>query len=276
MRNHTTDVSFTRASLVAALSLAGAASSAQAQWSDNFDTYAAGPLGGNGGWAVWCSGGVDGAVNTDQAHSGKNSFRADATTDMVQTFTGYTSGQWIFSCMTYVPVEATGIGAMVVLNQYPCPTANQQWSISTNIDADAGVVMEWNGATVALVKGAWVEYRLEIDLDADTFSEFYNGEALVKGGTWSANIAPGGIPEIQALDLFSQSMNGMYYDTISLTSAGSTCTPDCDGSGTLNIDDFICFQTLFALGDPAADCDGNGSLNIDDFICFQTFFAIGC
>lgn len=25
-----------------------------------------------------------------------------------------------------------------------------------------------------------------------------------------------------------------------------------------------------------ADCDGNGSLNIDDFICFQTFFVLGC
>ncbi len=25
-----------------------------------------------------------------------------------------------------------------------------------------------------------------------------------------------------------------------------------------------------------ADCDGNGILNIDDFICFQTFYAIGC
>jgi DNA-binding beta-propeller fold protein YncE len=25
-----------------------------------------------------------------------------------------------------------------------------------------------------------------------------------------------------------------------------------------------------------ADCDGDGVLSIDDFICFQTFFAIGC
>jgi len=54
------------------------------------------------------------------------------------------------------------------------------------------------------------------------------------------------------------------------------CAADCDGDGTTTIDDFICFQTLFALGDPAADCDKNGSLSIDDFICFQTLFAIGC
>ncbi len=54
------------------------------------------------------------------------------------------------------------------------------------------------------------------------------------------------------------------------------CYADCDSSGTLNIDDFICFQTLFALGDPYADCDASGGLNIDDFVCFQTLFAIGC
>ncbi len=56
----------------------------------------------------------------------------------------------------------------------------------------------------------------------------------------------------------------------------SACYADCDASGELNIDDFICFQTLFALSDPKADCDASGTLDIDDFICFQTFFAIGC
>ncbi len=54
------------------------------------------------------------------------------------------------------------------------------------------------------------------------------------------------------------------------------CFADCDASGGLSIDDFICFQTLYALGDPAADCDASGNLNIDDFICFQTLFALGC
>ncbi len=54
------------------------------------------------------------------------------------------------------------------------------------------------------------------------------------------------------------------------------CLADCDASGVLTIDDFICFQTQFAVGDPSADCDASGSLNIDDFVCFQTNFAIGC
>ncbi len=54
------------------------------------------------------------------------------------------------------------------------------------------------------------------------------------------------------------------------------CYADCDKNGPLDIDDFICFQSYYALGDPIADCEGDGVLTIDDFICFQTVFAIGC
>jgi hypothetical protein len=54
------------------------------------------------------------------------------------------------------------------------------------------------------------------------------------------------------------------------------CYADCDGNGTLNIDDFLCFQSLYALGDPAADCDEDGVISIDDFVCFQTLYALGC
>ncbi len=40
------------------------------------------------------------------------------------------------------------------------------------------------------------------------------------------------------------------------------------------IDDYIGFQTAFALGDPRADLDGSGSLNVNDFTAFQTAFAL--
>lgn len=58
--------------------------------------------------------------------------------------------------------------------------------------------------------------------------------------------------------------------------AAEPCYADCDGDCNLSIDDFICFQTAFALGDPQADCDQSGAFSIDDFICYQTFYAIGC
>ena len=54
------------------------------------------------------------------------------------------------------------------------------------------------------------------------------------------------------------------------------CHADCDGSGALDIDDFICFQTEFAQDSIYADCDGSGELDIDDFICFQTEYGRGC
>ncbi len=67
-----------------------------------------------------------------------------------------------------------------------------------------------------------------------------------------------------------------YEFLASLPPPPPTCYADCDGTGDLSIDDFNCFQTFFALGDPYVDCDGDSALSIDDFICFQTFFAIGC
>ncbi len=54
------------------------------------------------------------------------------------------------------------------------------------------------------------------------------------------------------------------------------CYPDCNFSCTLDVNDYICFQTRFALADPYADCDANGVRNVNDYICFQTMFALGC
>ena len=51
---------------------------------------------------------------------------------------------------------------------------------------------------------------------------------------------------------------------------------DCDGNGSLDFFDFLCFQNAFATGDPYADCDGTGTLDFFDFLCFQNEFATGC
>lgn len=60
------------------------------------------------------------------------------------------------------------------------------------------------------------------------------------------------------------------------------CAANCDGSTAppiLNVNDFVCFNNLFAAGDPAANCDGSTAppiLNVNDFICFTNLFAAGC
>ena len=58
--------------------------------------------------------------------------------------------------------------------------------------------------------------------------------------------------------------------------AVAPCYPDCNGDGSLNLSDFGCFTTKFALGDPYADCNGDGVRNLADFGCFTTKFALGC
>ncbi|MCC6659898.1 MAG: hypothetical protein IT437_03330 [Phycisphaerales bacterium] len=54
------------------------------------------------------------------------------------------------------------------------------------------------------------------------------------------------------------------------------CYPDCNNDGALNLSDFGCFTTKFALGDGYADCNGDGVRNLSDFGCFTTKFALGC
>jgi hypothetical protein len=62
----------------------------------------------------------------------------------------------------------------------------------------------------------------------------------------------------------------------------TVCYADCDPSSPpprLNVNDFVCFITRFAAGDPWANCDGSTQppvLNVNDFVCFQASFAAGC
>ena len=71
-------------------------------------------------------------------------------------------------------------------------------------------------------------------------------------------------------------------DGATIIAPGSACYANCDGSTLqpiLNVNDFICFQSRFAGGDPYANCDASTSppvLNINDFICFQQNYAAGC
>jgi hypothetical protein len=62
----------------------------------------------------------------------------------------------------------------------------------------------------------------------------------------------------------------------------SGCYANCDNSTQapiLNVADFSCFLTRYAVGDPYANCDGSTQspvLNVADFSCFLTKYAAGC
>jgi hypothetical protein len=68
----------------------------------------------------------------------------------------------------------------------------------------------------------------------------------------------------------------IILDVTGTIGTGGGCYPDCNNDGQLNLSDFGCFQTAFALGQAYADCNGDGIRNLSDFGCFQTKFALGC
>ncbi len=63
---------------------------------------------------------------------------------------------------------------------------------------------------------------------------------------------------------------------LGLNLCAAPCYADCDGNSALDLADFGCFQSKFALADPYADCNADGLLSLADFGCFQTKFAVGC
>ena len=54
------------------------------------------------------------------------------------------------------------------------------------------------------------------------------------------------------------------------------CPADCDSSGSLDVFDFLCFQTEFANHTAYADCEADGDWDVFDFLCFQGLYADGC
>ena len=67
-----------------------------------------------------------------------------------------------------------------------------------------------------------------------------------------------------------------------IATLGPRCLANCDNSfipPALNVNDFLCFNNHFALGDPMANCDGSTLppvLNVSDFVCFLNRYAAGC
>jgi hypothetical protein len=57
------------------------------------------------------------------------------------------------------------------------------------------------------------------------------------------------------------------------------CYANCDQSTrapTLNVNDFLCFMSSFAVSAPGANCTNDAAIDIADFVCFVGRFAAGC
>ena len=107
-------------------------------------------------------------------------------------------------------------------------------------------------------------------IPADFGSTAQNPEPLVIGGRSLGNAPPFGGPNdewVGAIDDLK------IYDQAIIDFA---CAADLNNDCTLDILDFVAFQTEWADQSPLGDCDDNGTYNILDFVCFQSLFQAGC
>lgn len=188
-------------------------------WSDDFDSYPTGAsMHSLGGWKGWANDPAATALTTSaHALSAPNSVNILSTADLVHEYSGYSAGSWAFTAWQYIPSEFTGQSYFILLNQYDDAGTTWNWSVEVYFDNVANLVINngASGGTLPLIKDAWVELRVEIDLTNDT-SAFYYGNQLLYQGTWTGEVSGGGITNIAAVDLFANSATAIYYDDLSL------------------------------------------------------------
>jgi hypothetical protein len=148
------------------------------------------------------------------------------------------------------------------------------WSVVTQID---------------LSTSAQTLRGFALDSHGNLFFSQFSGSGSIPAIQEIANASnPAGLTDNSSVVVYSAGSqvfiaNFAYLDVAQgVGGSTNTCYANCDHSTTLpflNVNDFICFQSLFASGDPAANCDGSTTppvLNVNDFICFQSSFAAGC
>ncbi|MFN0132967.1 MAG: GC-type dockerin domain-anchored protein, partial [Phycisphaerales bacterium] len=151
---------------------------------------------------------------------------------------------------------------------------------------------------VGTIPNGQADLVFNFDVDAVTF--VYGGnageitvEARNAAGTVvdsffqaDTNTAPAGpqtlaAPGIRRIRWTDPTGNFAALDNIKIHATNS-CYANCDNSNVapvLNVNDFVCFNNLFAAGNPRANCDGSTTppvLNVNDFVCFNNRFAAGC
>lgn len=187
-------------------------------WADDFDSYANNTnLHGVGGWKGWDnSAGATAFVRNTQARSSPHSVEIAGASDLVHEYSGATSGQWVFTAWSYIPGSFTGESYFLLLNEYQ-DLGPYNWS--TQVKFSGGIISNdgASGGSMPYITDQWVEIRVEIDLDSNTQSFFYNN-VLLYSGTWTEEMSGGGQLEIQVLDLYANGASAIYYDDISLVS----------------------------------------------------------
>ena len=212
-----------RGLMVSVFAVAGMATTASAQFLENFDSYAAGTVLDNiGGWAGWDnSPAAAGIVSNQFARSGPNSIQLGGNhpgDDAVHPFTGYTSGQWTLTAYQYIPSALNSDTYFIVNNDYN-HGGPYQWAVEIQADTTTGYYLDDfrpEANLIPVVFDQWVEFRMEIDLNANTM-DTYVGGVLLSTGTYTRGA---GHPLVIAnIDLFTTGGQQVHYDDISIVPA---------------------------------------------------------
>jgi outer membrane protein assembly factor BamB len=155
------------------------------------------------------------------------------------------------------------------------------WTSETAVDVtsvlavrqDVGRVL-YSGATsfgvpdfVAGVDAATGERLWSFDLmSVDGFNEFVFSA--------TAPTSPDGTVAYFSTRFAGNGVPGAVY-AVQLVGA-NTCAADLNGDGMLTDADYQLFLEAYDAQDPTADCDGNGSLNNRDVVCYRKAFRKGC
>jgi hypothetical protein len=235
-------------------------------WSDDFESYSVGQfLDGtpdDGGWRGWDNDPAWGAYVVDTyAYEGEKSVEIVDTTDLIHLYPGYTSGQWTYTALQFVPEDFSGNSYFILLSDYTDGAGQEnQWAIQMRFDSLNQIVeSEHDTINLPLITGEWVKLQVLIDLDADLF-KFYYGGALLIEKAWTAghNNLGDGFLNISAVDLFANGATEVYYDAMSLEE-GFPTFPDLTCSGDLRWEDVTPGSTVegsFAVangGDPGSE-----------------------
>jgi hypothetical protein len=196
-----------------------------ADWSDNFDTYANGTVLYNvGGWTGWDnSPAAAGQVSDAQARSAPHSVAVKLTADAIHPFAGIEGGQWVLTAWQYIPSNLSGMTYYVV-NSYYQHGGPYYWTVELHFDPATDRVTDAlrdpSGPGLAIIYDQWVEIRLVIDLSGGLgwIDQYYNGQLLLSGNWIVGSV---GQLAIGNVDLYAPHPETVYYDDLSLVSAGA-------------------------------------------------------
>lgn len=168
-------------------------------------------------------------VSAAQAHSGGASVAIAGAADLVHEYKGVNAGGWRYTAWQYIPTGFTGTSYFILLNTYRDTngTDGKNWSTQVRFTGNQ-VLPDYAGGSAALIKGAWVELRVDIDLAANLHRFFYNGTQVFER-SWTGGTTGGGVLNLAAVDLYGNGASAVYYDDVSLT----PIVPTISGGGSV-------------------------------------------